>query len=351
MPNRILREGLRTSRKLAVTNAEGHRMFTTLVSAVDDYGRIDADPVVVRAMCFPRQLDIITVEHVAAWLDQLEAVHLALRYQAGPDRILQLLNTRSRVRANGSKCPDPPPEVAKTLRQWESDGPPDGIDYCRGIGTDRSSFPDTCMHAAPRARTQPCVPALVEDRGSWIEDRGSRSEGKNTDHPPPAGGSSLDADFDEWWGQYPLKEGRKPALLKYRAARRGGTSREVLLEGLRQDLVRRRRQRDAGEFVPNMAHPKTWLGQERWRDVLAAMREEALRAERAAEDRLDSQKRSRAEFIALMSQMRHRSPATYQRELERWHPERRAAFETELDEFERGRGERPLETQAAGGAG
>jgi hypothetical protein len=353
VPNRILREGLRTSRKLAVTNAEGHRMFTSLLPTVDDYGRFDADPVVVRAACFPRQLDVITVEHIAAWLDQLEAVHLLVRYRVGRDQVLQLLNTRSRVRANGSKCPDPPPEVQKIISQWEADGPPDGVDYCRGIGTAKFSSPTACMHAPVRARTQPCVPALVEERGSRNVDRGTRNEGKHTVPSPPAGGLVFDADFTEFWNLYPkvTNNARKPALLKYRSARRGGASSEELLEALAYELELREAAKRTGEFFPAVPHAKTWIYQERWVDLLAMKRDRAAGAARAAADRERAIAQERHDRLLTLADLRRHAREIFERKCIAMTPEERAGLAAELDEFDRGRGgQRPSENQAAGGA-
>lgn len=53
MPNRIIRESSRTSPTLAALSDSAERLFWRLVTAVDDYGRFEADALIVKGMCVP----------------------------------------------------------------------------------------------------------------------------------------------------------------------------------------------------------------------------------------------------------------------------------------------------------
>lgn len=77
------------------------------------------------------------------------------------------------------------------------------------------------------------------------------------------------SDFEEFWSEYPKRRGtnpRKKAFEKYRAARKAGTSKDDILDGVKrlfkfvcdEDTIET-------EFVPMAA---TWLTQERWSDEL-----------------------------------------------------------------------------------
>lgn len=69
----------------------------------------------------------------------------------------------------------------------------------------------------------------------------------------------IDADFEDWWAQYPKKRGKLAAFGAYQRARKHATAAE-LLEG----VAGMRRHMDADpRFRP---HPATWLNQGRWED-------------------------------------------------------------------------------------
>jgi len=57
MPNRILREAIITSRAVSALSDSGQIFYRCLMSVVDDYGRFESDLDLLRARCFPRQLD------------------------------------------------------------------------------------------------------------------------------------------------------------------------------------------------------------------------------------------------------------------------------------------------------
>jgi hypothetical protein len=57
LPNRILREAILTSRAVSGLSDSGQIFYRCLMSVADDYGRFEADIDILRARCFPRQLD------------------------------------------------------------------------------------------------------------------------------------------------------------------------------------------------------------------------------------------------------------------------------------------------------
>ena len=116
MPNRVFRGSLVRSRRWAAANFDAKAMWVLICLVADDYGRFDADPVILRAACFPRSLEEVAESDIARWLEELGRVRLLALYQAGPDRLLQLFNFGQRVRAK-SKYPAPPVELLDRLEE------------------------------------------------------------------------------------------------------------------------------------------------------------------------------------------------------------------------------------------
>lgn len=93
-----------------------------------------------------------------------------------------------------------------------------------------------------------------------------RSNDKHTPSPstdadaPAAKRNTEDKEFDEWYAEYPRKEGKGQARKAYRAARKK-TDQSALVAGVAR-LVAQRLER---QFTPL---PATWLNGERWLDDL-----------------------------------------------------------------------------------
>ncbi len=112
MPNRIIRESICTSESVNNLTAEEERFFYRLILQVDDHGRMDARPVVLRARCFPMLLDSISIADICGWLLSLVRENLVELYQVDKQPYLNFVNwaTYQRIRAANSKYPAPTPE-------------------------------------------------------------------------------------------------------------------------------------------------------------------------------------------------------------------------------------------------
>ena len=107
MPNRILREGILTSERVASLSWQAEVFYRRLMSVVDDYGRYFAKPMALRAACFPMQLDRVKDTDVEKWIVELVEHRLLRLYDAEGTTFLELLDFRQQVRAKKSKYPDP----------------------------------------------------------------------------------------------------------------------------------------------------------------------------------------------------------------------------------------------------
>ena len=124
MPNRVLRESITTSASIDVLSPHAECFFYRLLTVVDDYGRQDARPSVLRAKCFPLRVDTVKAEHVAGWLEELIDAQMAIVY-VGPrgGTFVQLVNWErhrpSGRRSDRSKFPEPSEEFPGNPRMSE----------------------------------------------------------------------------------------------------------------------------------------------------------------------------------------------------------------------------------------
>lgn len=108
MPNRLLREGILTSERIAMLGWAEETFYRRLMSVVDDFGCYYANPTLLRAACYPLQLDKVSDADIGKWLACVQKAALVSVYPA-PDgkRYLKLLDFRQQVRAVKSRFPQP----------------------------------------------------------------------------------------------------------------------------------------------------------------------------------------------------------------------------------------------------
>lgn len=124
MPNRILREGILTSARVARLNGWAEEVFyRRLMSVVDDFGRYYADTGLVRAACYPRQLNKVSDSDIGKWLTACVNAALVRVYPAQDgESYLQMIDFRQQARAAKSKFPHPPDECVADATHSHGDG-------------------------------------------------------------------------------------------------------------------------------------------------------------------------------------------------------------------------------------
>lgn len=70
MPNRIIKDSIRLSEKINSLTDFQFRLWVSLITYVDDYGRGDARPAVIKGTCFPLR-DRVTLKDIDAALQSL----------------------------------------------------------------------------------------------------------------------------------------------------------------------------------------------------------------------------------------------------------------------------------------
>jgi len=109
VPNRILRDGILTSPRVAKLVWGEEVFYRRLHSVVDDFGRYYADFGLLRAACYPRQLNKVSDSDIEKWLTACVTAALVRVYPAEDgERYLVVEDFKQQVRATKSKFPKPP---------------------------------------------------------------------------------------------------------------------------------------------------------------------------------------------------------------------------------------------------
>jgi hypothetical protein len=110
MPNRYLRSSYIESDSINSVSLQAEVLWTHLLVTVDDFGRYESAPKILRPKLFPLRLDTVSVADIGRWLIECQAAGLIILYAIGSKSYLQL-NKFERGRAEKSKYPPPPTTV------------------------------------------------------------------------------------------------------------------------------------------------------------------------------------------------------------------------------------------------
>lgn len=109
MPQRFLRPGIRTSRRFNRCDWFSQILYFRLLTLVDDYGRHEAEPMLIRNMSFPlgdHKGKDVTLQTIVVSLQTLVENNLILLYEVADTKYLQLTRWVEKPRYE-SKCPPP----------------------------------------------------------------------------------------------------------------------------------------------------------------------------------------------------------------------------------------------------
>lgn len=108
MPNRIIREGIISSEAVCSLSWPAEVFYRRLLSVVDDFGRFSAHQSMLRAACYPLQLDKVGNADIAKWLGETQKAGLVSVYTVETKQYLEVHKFDQRVRAEKSKYPARP---------------------------------------------------------------------------------------------------------------------------------------------------------------------------------------------------------------------------------------------------
>ena len=129
MPNRIIKEDIRTSKDVNNLNDFQFRVWAYLITYVDDYGRGSADPELLKGLVFPRRKGI-TEKQIGEALSVLASSGMVTLYSVGgePFFYFPTWEKHQTVRAKKSKFPAPQASeqvqaIASNCKQMQADVP------------------------------------------------------------------------------------------------------------------------------------------------------------------------------------------------------------------------------------
>lgn len=217
MPNRIIKESIHESEKVNRMTDFQFRLWVNLIAYVDDYGRGDARPAIIKGKCFPLR-ERLTNADINAALTGLAGIGCVSLYEVDGKPYLYFPNWEShqRVRNKVSKFPAPQESAAS-----------------------RGELPQVA------ARIQSNPNPESESRIQNPKDTRVREA------------------FGAFWSAYPKKVGKPAAERAFKKIKESDYP--LLLPAIEQHKRSKQWQKNDGEFIPN---PATWLNQERWNDTL-----------------------------------------------------------------------------------
>lgn len=219
MPNRIIKDSISKSETISGLTDFQFRLWVHLITYVDDYGRGDARPAIIKGACFPFR-DRMTNKDIEKGLADLAGAGCVVLYKVDGKPYLCFPNweQHQRVRQKVSKCPSP--------------------DECDEEQQDAASCGELPQDAA-----------RIQNPESRIRIQNPESE------------NSVRTDFEKFWSAYPRKAGNKQKA--FEAFKKAGTPLETLLAAIEIQKQSAQWTKDNGQFIP---HPATWLNGKRWED-------------------------------------------------------------------------------------
>lgn len=187
MPNRIVREGILTSERVDSLSCPAEVFYRRLMSVVDDLGRYDARPIILRAHLYPLRALALDDATVKSWLDECVRAKLIRLYSVDGKEFLQLEDFNQ----------------TKYLRRL------------------KVTFPGPEESASVRKRPQSSARTDAEPRDPQNQSAESNRIESNTDHDASGVGvrdGTYSKAFEAVWKTYPKRgEGNNPKKTAYRA--------------------------------------------------------------------------------------------------------------------------------------
>ncbi len=199
-----------TSPRMAKLGWAEEVFYRRILSVVDDFGRYYADPGMLRAACYPRQLSKVTDPDIGKWLQVIAAAGLVRVYPAlDGESYLEVLNFGQQMRAKHSKYPDPVSTCVADAQQPLANA---HLDVSVSVSVEKTSSP-----------------------------------------------AATDC-FEEFWQAYPRKVGKLAAI---KAFSKHNPPIAQVLRAIETQAKSEAWRKDGGQFIP---HPSTWLNEGRWQD-------------------------------------------------------------------------------------
>ena len=225
MPNRLLKESFKSSPQIEELSWFEECVWTRLLVTVDDYGRFDARPAMLKSELFPvnEKVTKAAIEKAVEHLAKLDLIRM-YAVDGRPYLFIPTWEKHQRIRAHKSRFPEPDSHMTVICQQV--------ADKCG-----RNPIQSNPIQNPILIQSNPSsADEKKEERMKW---------------------------FEEWWEEYPRKVGKGKCREKYLKVVTDEDKHVQLMAAIRkQNEVYKNKEL---QYIP---YPETWLNQERWEDEL-----------------------------------------------------------------------------------
>lgn len=238
MPNRILKESVCTSEKIAELSDFEYRLWTGLILMADDAGRGDARSAIIKGRVFPLR-GRVTVKDIDVAIQRLADKGCISLYESDGKSYFYFptWSKHQRVRNVQPKYPTPPENPVKN---------------------------DDLRQSAANCRNLPQSAAICGELRPESNPIQSNIESESESNPVSHARAREDDAFSRFWAVYPKKVGKLAAQKSFAKVK---APVETLIAAVERQKQSSQWQKDGGQYIPN---PATWLNQGRWEDDLEA---------------------------------------------------------------------------------
>lgn len=201
MPNRYLRESFVESERINSVSVHAELLWVHLLTAVDDFGRCEANIRILRPKIFPLRMDEMTETRIAELIDECEQAKLLLSYEVDGKIYIQL-EKWEKGRAEKSRWPSPHTDVCSRKHLFASASSRKQPQTAANICLQTKTFPPittTTTNTTTIPTTISCgqhEPTQAETGNdvAFAPAKPSRAENENTDSLPVFGLSGAEDD-------------------------------------------------------------------------------------------------------------------------------------------------------------
>jgi hypothetical protein len=273
--------------KLAEKNPVAAALWPWFITALDDWGRMNADPIEVKLTIFPAFP--YTSDEVEEFIRLYHEFEIAHHYEVdekpylavNPDTWLkyQTYIRKDKLEKQKSKIPEP-----KDAPWLARDNTADDL-ATKNVAKQQSATINvlspspspspspskeiyTCAPDGARAYTAPSPGGSVEasdEVAATLEDKPSKSGPRS-----PFKSKRQEQLFDEFWERYPKKRSKGQAERAWVKIKPDEQLFKAILDGLERAKTSVEWQKDGGQYIP---HPSSWLNAKGWEDEYTTSKE------------------------------------------------------------------------------
>lgn len=122
MANRVVRAAILESDKVNKLSWAGEVFYRRLMSVLDDFGRCDGRPTILRSKLYPLRVDKVSEPDIVKWISECETAGLVRKYQVDGKDYLEMFNFGQTVRQKVARVPPPDASTCKQMQADASNG-------------------------------------------------------------------------------------------------------------------------------------------------------------------------------------------------------------------------------------